>query len=39
MNDLKADQLNIHHQFGLLKSSRVALSELSYQAEMTLYRL
>lgn len=39
MNDLQPDQLKVHYQFGLLKSSQVALIELAHQAKMTLYRL
>lgn len=39
LNDVKTEQLNIHYQFGLFQSARISLSELGYQAKMTLYRL
>lgn len=39
MNDVQADRINIMYSFWLLKSVKVSLSELGYQAYMTLYRL
>ena len=39
MNDLKAVDLHIRYKFPLVSSIRIALSELWYQAKMTLYRL
>lgn len=39
MNDPHTDQLNVYYKFPLITSARIALSELWYQAHITLYRL